>query len=212
MIKKVFKPYVLPTFYVLLVVIFALFAILLSKSLQVAEDNYDSNLTYVSYEVLVDYVIPVINETNDKMIKPYKDSDVTIGKSYYDYKGEEKNQEGSIIYYENTYIQNSGVDYVKKDIFDVVSVFEGQVLSVTNDDIVGKTIKIKHNDNVVSIYQSLSEVKVKANDTVKQGQVIGKSGTNSMNSALGNHLHFELVVSNNYVNPESYYNKTVGEF
>ena len=65
-------------------------------------------------------------------------------KSYYDYKAEEENQEASIIYYENTYIQNTGVDYVSKEVFDVNSIADGTVISVTQDDIVGQTIKIKH--------------------------------------------------------------------
>lgn len=212
MLKRRLKPFVLPSLYVLLVVLFALFTILMTKSLQVAEDIYEENLTYVSYEVLIDYAIPVINVDNNTIIRPYKDETVTIGKSFYDYTSEESSQENSIIYYENTYIQNFGVDYKKDTEFNVIAILDGTVISVTEDDIVGKTIKVKHNNNLISIYQSLSQTMVKKDDVIKQGEIIGISGTNSMNSKLGNHLHFELIVANKYVNPELYYDKAVGEF
>ena len=199
MFGKKFRPFVIPSIYVLLVVLFALFGILLNESLKVVENKDDNNLTYVSYEVLFDYAIPTINEENNTIIRPYNDENVTIGKYYYDLN-DEKTQENAILYYENTYMQNIGVDYVKEDIFKVVSILSGEVISVTD------------NDKLISIYQSLGEVAVKEHDKIKQGDVIGTSGTNEINSALKNHLHFELVINGVYVNPEKYYTKTVGEF
>ena len=193
MFGKKFRPFVIPSIYVLLVVLFALFGILLNESLKVVENKDDNNLTYVSYEVLFDYAIPTINEENNTIIRPYNDENVTIGKYYYDLN-DEKTQENAIIYYENTYMQNIGVDYVKEDIFKVVSILSGEVISVTDNDIVGKKVAVKEHDKI------------------KQGDVIGTSGTNEINSALKNHLHFELVINGVYVNPKKYYTKTVGEF
>ena len=115
-----------------------------------------------------------------KAIKPYTAGNVEIGKSYYDKDAEESNQEGSIIYYENTYIQNTGVDYTSKEVFDVNAIADGTVTSVTKDDIVGTTIKIEHNNDMISVYQSVKDVDVKANDAVTKGQVIAKSGTNKV--------------------------------
>ena len=100
----------------------------------------------------------------------------------------------------------------KTNLVKVVSILSGEVISVTDNDIVGKTVKVRHNDKLISIYQSLGEVAVKEHDKIKQGDVIGTSGTNEINSALKNHLHFELVINGVYVNPEKYYTKTVGEF
>ena len=193
MLGKKFRPFVLPSIYVLLVVLFALFGVLLNESLKVVENKDDNNLTYVSYEVLIDYAIPTINENDNTIIRPYNDEKVTIGKYYYDLN-DEKTQENAIIYYENTYMQNTGVDYVKEDTFKVVSILSGEVISVTDNDIVGKTVKVRHNDKLISIYQSLGEVAVKEHDKIKQGDVIGTSGTNEINSELKNHLHFELVI------------------
>ena len=167
MFGKKFRPFVIPSIYVLLVVLFALFGILLNESLKVVENKDENNLTYVSYEVLFDYAIPTINEENNTIIRPYNDENVTIGKYYYDLN-DEKTQENAIIYYENTYMQNIGVDYVKEDIFKVVSILSGEVISVTDNDIVGKTVKVRHNDKLISIYQSLGEVAVKEHDKIKQ--------------------------------------------
>ena len=107
-------------------------------------------------------------------------------------------------------MQNSGIDYTNKETFDIVSILDGTVIEVTDNKILGKTIKIKHNNDLISTYQSLSEVSVKENDTVLRGQVIAKSGTCPLYSS-DNNLHFELTYQGKLVNPESYYNKSVDE-
>lgn len=150
--------------------------------------------------------LPVVTET-EKFINPYYESEVKVGKSFYDYKGEEKSQEESLIVSENTYYQNTGIDYVSAKVFDVISIKNGTVLNVKEDDITGKVVEIKHDDEIVSVYQSLSEVTVKKGDIINQGQLIGKSGTNKLDQELGNHLHLEIYKNGNSVNPENYLNK-----
>ena len=152
--------------------------------------------------------VPVINETR-KMINPYTDSSVTISKSYYDYKGEATEQEKSITVYENTYIQNTGIDYISTNTFDIVSVLDGTVVTVKEDELLGKIIEIKHDNGLITSYQSLSEITVQKNDKIKQGQVIGKSGTNELDKEIGNHLHFEIYENGSSVNPINYLNKEV---
>lgn len=152
--------------------------------------------------------VPVINETR-KMINPYTDSSVTILKSYYDYKGEATEQEKSITVYENTYIQNTGIDYISTNTFDIVSVLDGTVVTVKEDELLGKIIEVKHDNGLITSYQSLSEITVQKNDKIKQGQVIGKSGTNKLDKEIGNHLHFEIYENGSSVNPINYLNKEV---
>ena len=153
----------------------------------------------------VDDTLPVIN-TTVKPINPYTDQKVKVGKTYYDYKGEEESQINSIIKHDNTYIQNTGIDFVGEDVFDVVAILDGTVEKVNTDDTLGKVIEIKHNDGNISVYQSLSEVLVKKGDIVNQGQQIGKSGTNELDRDLGNHLHFEIYSNGQSINPEVYLN------
>lgn len=174
--------------------------------------NERKDYDYTLDKVFIKDTIPVSKNENNMIIKPYTNDKVKVHSYFYDFEGDTKKQLDSLIYYENTYMQNIGVDYVKEDIFKVVSILSGEVISVTDNDIVGKTVKVRHNDKLISIYQSLGEVAVKEHDKIKQGDVIGTSGTNEINSALKNHLHFELVINGVYVNPEKYYTKTVGEF
>ena len=92
------------------------------------------------------------------------------------------------------------------NIFDVVAILDGTVEKIVEDDSTGKTIEIKHSDNSISIYGSLSEIIVKKGDTVNQGQQIGKSGTNELDKEMGNHLHFEVYNNGQNMNPEVYLN------
>lgn len=153
-----------------------------------------------------DYTTPVINES-DIIINPYLDSKVKIGKSFYDYKGDAKLQENSLVVNDNTYYQNTGTDFISDEVFDVIAISQGTVINVKEDDNTGKVVEIKHDNGLVSIYQSLSEVTVKKGDIITKGQNIGKSGTNKLDASLGNHLHLEIYENSNPVNPENYLNK-----
>lgn len=154
--------------------------------------------------------IPVVS-TPTTIVRPYLDSSVSIGKTFYDYEGTSEEQEKSIIYYEDTYMQNSGVDYVSANVFDVITILDGTVISVEENDLLGTTIEVRHSNNLISVYQGLSDVIVEENMVVVQGQVIAKSGTSNINKDLGNHLHFELYYNGKIVNPEEYYNRNVDE-
>ena len=214
MTKRSSRYYLLHGIVVSVVALVCLLSYAVTKSLTVAEDKLQENIEYVSYEVLTDNIMPVSKEepsaTSTEIVRPYTESNVEIGKSYYDYKEKSNNQEDSIVYYENTYIQNTGVDYISKEVFDVNAIADGKVISVTEDDIVGNTVKIEHNNNMISVYQSIKDVKVKENDEVTKGQVIATSGTNNISSDLGNHLHFELYKENILVNPEDFLNNNQG--
>lgn len=172
--------------------------------------NIESNeqIDYVNSSIIEQEEIEVIKE-DVKMIKPYTDEKVQILRYFYDYETDNATQEKSILYHENTYIQNSGIDFGNNEVFDVVAVLDGTVIDIKEDELIGKIVEIKHDNNLISSYQSLSEVSVKKNDTVKQGQVIGKSGTNSINQDLGNHLHFELYSDGKLVNPSKYFDQVV---
>lgn len=198
------KSYVIPSVSVILLFIAVTVTIM---NLQVTND-FNSSLKNVDYvtKTIIEEELPVINTTT-KIINPYTDSSVTIGKYFYDYKGESSQQEKSIIYHNDTYMQNSGIDFVSPNIFDIVAVLNGTVSSVSDNETLGKIIEISHENGYVTIYQSLSEVSVKKGDTVSQGQVIGKSGTNELDKDIGNHLHFEFYANGQIVDPILYLNK-----
>lgn len=161
-------------------------------------------------KTVFDSELPVVN-TADIIIRPYSATDVSIVKNYYDYKDEAKEQEQSLLFFENTYLQNSGVSYGKEEVFEVISILDGTVTSVKEDNSLGKIVEVTHSNDMISIYQSLSEVNVTENQEIKQGMIIGKSGTCNLEKDLNNHLHFELIVKGLVVNPEDYYDKKVSE-
>lgn len=171
----------------------------------------EEKTSYVSKGIL-DYEekIPVVN-TEVKIIRPYTDAEVKISKNFYDYLGNAEDQEQSLIYYEGTYMPSSGISYSKGDVFDVVSILDGTVKEVKEDTTLGNIITIEHENGITSIYQSVGEINVKANDTVTGGQVIAKSSTSNISTDLGNHLYFELIIDGICVNPENYYDKTIDE-
>lgn len=202
--KLKLKPFVLPSVYFLLFVSLITTVFMTTRNQKAPEEE---KITYVTSGI-IDRDVPVIS-TETKIIYPYTAENVQIGKYFYDYKAEQNRQEQSIIYHENTYMQNSGIDFVLDTGFDVVAVLDGTVVSVREDELLGKIIEIQHDNDFISVYQSLSEVSVKKDDVVKQGQVIGKTGENELDASLKNHLHFELFHKGQVVNPEDYLEKTL---
>lgn len=212
--KRKLKPFVVTMLYVFSVA-------LLLGGVYVVE-NIISNQTLKNTEDVeevsdvVEDVVPVVEDvpvvaTEPIIRRPYSNGGVKVVKNYYDYQGDENVQEDSLVYYGNTYMQNSGVDYGMETEFEVVSILDGTVMEVLDDEVMGKTIKIKHNNDLISVYQSLGSVDVKVDDPVTQGMIIGKSGLSNVSKDLGNHLHFEVYYQGKVINPETCYDKTVLE-
>lgn len=199
------KPFVLPSIFLALT-LFLTGSFLLAKN---PSSTLKEQTTYVTSSILENDV-PVVN-TETKIIYPYTNENVKLGKYFYDYQAEQSRQEQSIVYHENTYMQNSGIDFVLDTPFDVVSILDGTVVSVKNDELLGNIVEIQHENDFISVYQSMSEVSVKKDDIVTQGQVIGKTGENKLDATLKNHLHFELFHKGQVVNPENYLDKTLGD-
>lgn len=182
---------------------------LVQKSLYKEPDNN----SYVN-KTIFEEVQSVVNEQQEQVeqiINPYTDGSVQITKKYYDYNSDENEQKKSLIYYEGTYIPSTGITYKGSDNFEVVAVLKGKVTSIKQDDILGNIVEITHDNNIVSTYQSLSEVLVQENDEVSQGQVIGKSGNSNIDKESGNHLYFELSINNCTVNPLNYIGRKINE-
>lgn len=198
------KSFVIPSAIAVLIITAVFTTAIITNTKQKLEDSKE-NLTYVSNSILQND-LAVINTTT-KIINPYTDQSVTIGKYFYDYKADADKQQKSIIYHADTYMQNSGVDFVSPNTFDVVAVLNGTVTDVKDDETLGKIVEIKHDHNYITIYQSLSEISVKKGDNVNQGQVIGKSGTNELDKEIGNHLHFEFYANGQVVDPTLYLDK-----
>ncbi|OCT16260.1 hypothetical protein A8709_02165 [Paenibacillus pectinilyticus] len=90
---------------------------------------------------------------------------------------------------------------------------EGTPIKATNDGVValaeplyltGNSIYIDHGMGLFSQYAHLSELRVKAGDHVKQGDIIGLVGTTGFST--GPHLHFTFWAHNIQANPDLFFN------
>ena len=205
--RKKLKPFVIPVIYSIVTITMLISLMFLIQNLL----NVNKNpLTYITSGTIAEDIVPVVSEKKT-IIRPYTDQDVKIVQNFYDYKGEKQNQENSLIFYENTYLQNSGVDYGKGSTFDVVAILEGTVIKVKQDDILGRIVEIRHSNDLIGSYQCLGETELNENDTVSQGQKIGTSGSCNISKNLGDHLHFEITSKGEVINPEAIYDKQLNE-
>ena len=208
--KRNLKLFAVPAIYTLALLVFGGSMYLIQRTVNSQKFTSNENMEYVDKEIVTDNeYIPVIN-VEPIIMKPFLNDSVSINKSFYNKDDDKQNQENSIILYEKTYMQNSGVDYKLNEQFDVVSILDGTVIDVIDNEILGKTIKIKHNNDIISTYQSLGETLVNKDDTVLRGQVIAKSGTCKLYSTDYN-LHFELSFQGKNINPETSYGKNESE-
>ena len=156
-------------------------------------------------DILLDNKITteVNKEIQTEIIKPYKGENITISKYYYNSKDDETRQQQSLIKYENIYMPNTGIRYSSDTEFEILAILDGKVTSVKEDDILGNIVEIEHSDNIVTIYQSIKDVKVKPGDIIKQGDTIALSGPNKLENEKDNCLHFEVYKEGNLINPET---------
>ena len=190
--KGKLKTLVVPSMYALSLVLFIFSMYFVQRLLSNNLLKEENEIEYVDNEIIeYDNYLPVI-DVKESIIKPFTSNEVRINKDFYDYNEEAEKQQNSIIYYENTYMQNSGIDYCADNPFDVVSILDGTVIDVKSDNIMGNIVEIRHTNELISVYQSLNEVNVKVDDKVVQGQIIGKSGSSNLNVDIANNLHFEI--------------------
>lgn len=172
--------------------------------------NSTKDYDYVTDSIIEDSNIPVVAKSAI-IIRPYNAQNVSIVTNYYDMEDDEETQKKSIIYYENTYMPSSGVAYGSDNEFDVISILDGKVSDVREDDTLGNVITIEHENGIVSTYQSIKDILVKKGDEVKQGSTLAKSSKSNLLPDLENTLYFELAINGETVNPEKYFDKSVDE-
>ncbi len=80
----------------------------------------------------------------------------------------------------------------------------GKVVHASSAGAYGNMIEIAHGDGTRTRYAHLSAIGVKKGERVERGQRIGALG-NTGNSS-GPHLHFEVLVDGDQVNPQRFLN------
>ena len=93
---------------------------------------------------------------------------------------------------------HKGIDIAANSGTNIVSSIDGIVSVAEENSEYGKFIKIT-NGEVMTVYAHCKSLKVKVGDRIKSGQTIATVGTTG--NSTGPHLHFEIRLSNRYINP-----------
>ncbi len=88
----------------------------------------------------------------------------------------------------------------------VVAAGDGEVVSVTQDDLYGTTVVIDHGSGIKTQYSNLADTPtVSPGDKVKGGDVIGSVGKTAIcEIGQGSHMHFAMSRDGASVDPTTY--------
>ncbi|WJH36287.1 M23 family metallopeptidase [Paenibacillus aurantius] len=134
-------------------------------------------------------------------------SELEVSLPYFDSKASAEAKQEAMLEYDGTFTPHVGLDLAREDNqpFDVLAAAGGKVTAVDKNAIAGSLVEITHSNGLVSVYQSLTDVKVTKGAEVKRGDVIAKAGRNELEKDEGIHLHFEVRQGEDggVVNPET---------
>lgn len=104
---------------------------------------------------------------------------------------------------------NGGIDWAVPTGTAIKAAQDGTVKEVRNDATgYGTHVRIEHTNGYLTIYGHMQKIGVKVGETVKAGQVIGKS--DNTGNSTGPHLHFELRKNNIPIDPAPLLVKKLG--
>lgn len=203
MTKKRLKNWVLPVLGLIVLAGILIFTYLMNHIIEYDAVDAPTMVT----DPIIDNSIVVNKEIKEpvKVIKPFTSNEVEINKYYYSSNDEEQTQVKSLIKYGTIYMPNTGILYSSNKEFDVVAVLDGKVSNIKTDEILGNIIEVEHDHKIITIYQSVKDVKVKVGDTIKQGDVLAKSGPNKLDQSPDFCLHFESYKDGSLINPDELY-------
>ncbi|MBQ4802038.1 peptidoglycan DD-metalloendopeptidase family protein [Aquimarina sp. MMG015] len=95
---------------------------------------------------------------------------------------------------------HQGIDIDLRTGDNVKTLLRGKVRYARRHGGHGKTVVIRHDNGLETVYAHLSKYLVKENDIVEKGQVIGKGGVSG--NARGSHLHLEVRYHGKSIHPE----------
>ena len=198
--KMKLRKYVLPTIYVLIILVTFLSVSLINNHLlkNVTNYNYSKSIMKDVTENVLSEILP------DKFERPYLSENVKLLSGFYSKDYDDESQKNSLIVYQNTYMPSSGTFYASQDEFDVVSVYDGKVKSIKKDEMLGDTVEVQHSDNLTTIYYSLKDVTLRENDDIKKGTIIGKATSNNLVTDK-NVLFIEVYLKGKQIDPEKFY-------
>lgn len=112
-------------------------------------------------------------------------------------------------FYNETFVSDSyhmGLDLASIAKDDIYSSLDGKVVFAEENGIYGINIIIDHGFGLYSLYGHCTSKLVAEGDEVKAGDIIAKTGISGL--ALGDHLHFGILIQGIEVRPEQFQDET----
>ena len=144
--------------------------------------------------------------------RPYVSDTVSIAKEFYSKENSEESQENALILYENTYMPNTGILYEGEETFEIISVLDGKVKKIEENEILGNVITIEHSQKLTTVYYTTGTVSVKEGDVVSQGTTIATSGISKLETKKKESFLFEVYLNGLVINPENIFDKPITDF
>jgi stage II sporulation protein Q len=203
------KRWVFPTTYIVCA------AVILTAALwfQMTNDTKESKKPSVPYSQNESPTVPVTQASEIVRLPAANADDVVIKKKFYEDKASAEEQEQALVFYNNTYSANTGIDIAANDgkTFDVTAAISGTVTKAEKDSLLGYVVTLDSGNGITTFYQSLDSITVEVGDTIAQGDILGQAGLSEVNKEAGYHVHFEIRKDGVAVNPESFFDKTVAD-
>lgn len=200
--RRKLKGFVLPTFYLLITISIFTGVVLLGRNITLQGRDYDYG-TNILEENNIQSVVGEDTVATSNISSPVDEGKAEVSVHYYSKDSDEKTQENSLIYYEKTYLPNTGILYSSDESFEVKSVFAGKITDIIDDEFFGKCVVLEHTQNVRTYYYGLSDIEVNVGDELTSGAVIGMSQNNTIMNTKKTFL-LEVYHNNELINPEEF--------
>ncbi len=207
--RRKLKGFVLPTLYLLITISIFTGVVMLGRDLTLMGKEYDFGT-----EILDDNVESVVVEdtiASSTIESPVDTDNVKIGVHYYSKDSDIETQKNSLIYYERTYLPNTGVLYEGDKEFEVKTVFAGKVTDILDDEFFNKVIVVEHTNNIRTYYYGIKDIEVSVGDEITSGTVLGMSQNNAINNEKMTCL-FEVYHNNEHIDPEQFIGAKITNF
>ena len=101
---------------------------------------------------------------------------------------------------------HEGIDLICDKGNSVYAPAKGIVIECRYSLSFGNVIKVKHTNNLITLYAHLSKFNVKEGQTINRGDVLGFAGSTGLSS--GSHLHYEIHRNGIPVDPELFFHSS----
>ncbi len=97
---------------------------------------------------------------------------------------------------------HAGIDIAGQTGYHILAPADGEVIQAEEDRYLGKTVRIRHNKSLVTVFGHLDSIGVAEGARVKRGDVVGRMGNTGRST--GTHLHYSVIKDGKYMDPLDY--------